>query len=371
MSNTSRRPPVGFDFPYKGALVLGRYILEERIGSGGYGEIWLARDAYDPDAPWVAIKFLRADACDDENRRRFASEIKSLEEVREHPNIVLLHEHGEELGLPFFVMEYIPGVPLRSLLDQHRRDGTKPEFNEVRHIFIQVCRAIQYAHRKNITHRDIKPENIMLMRDADGRWLVKLVDFGVARIGERVLTQNGQPIGTFGYIAPEQLAGDQEKVGPKSDVYALGILLIEMLTTNKKGVPVFSSKYPHVRENLLPGEYTRRQRQDVPHELWEVIARSLEDDHLRRYEDAEDLLEAFIITLSQATTLRQLSRLQTPVLQQRRATTLPAVPAISNRSNATAVTPKLRRSERPGWRSQIMKALRSLWPNKRYGNTKL
>lgn len=347
---------------------MGRYILEVRIGSGGYGEVWKAHDIRNP-LLWVAIKFLRADACCAEYRDRFASEIKSLEAVAPHPNIVAVYEHGEEGGLPFFVMEFIDGISLHDWLDEYRNRGCYPPFRVVCDIYIQICIAMQRSHEKNIIHRDLKPENIMLTLRSDGTWHVKLVDFGVARLGDRHQTRTGQPVGTVGHMAPEQWQGQQGKVGPVSDVFALGILLIEMLTLRKKSAQVLYKRMSTGLQQGAPGDFTRRQRQDIPFALWDVPARALHKDIEQRYENAQELLQDFRLAVSTWVPVPTPSWSGTPLSEQttlRRVRTLPArTPELS------VQPPTLRILQQPGlgrrmWQAVLTAATALRAPNRRH-----
>ncbi|WP_162159708.1 serine/threonine-protein kinase [Cystobacter fuscus] len=198
---------------------IGALELEEEIGRGGMGQVFRARHVR-LDRP-VAVKFLIGEAASSpEAQARFAREARALA-LLDHPHIVRVHDFGEEEGERYLVMELVEGRGLSELLPL-------PPAEAVR-VALQVCDALAYAHARGVVHRDIKPANILV--DGDGR--VKVTDFGIARIvrseGRRdTLTAVHTVVGTPEYMAPEALAGAAPD--PRMDVYAVGVLLHEMVT---------------------------------------------------------------------------------------------------------------------------------------------
>lgn len=202
-----------------------RFELLGLAGEGGMGAVWRARDpALDRV---VALKLLRGHP-DAESLRRFAREASAAGALQ-HPHVVRVHEAGVWQGQPFLVMDWVEGEPLRALL--RRRGRLEPA--EARRIASAVADALAASHALGIVHRDVKPENVLMT--LDGRPL--LADFGLAQLhtSDR-LTRTGEALGTPGYMAPEQATADRERVGPASDVFALGVLLYELLA----GVQPFS-----------------------------------------------------------------------------------------------------------------------------------
>lgn len=202
-------------------LVLNRYLLQKRIALGGSAEVWHARDRKLNRA--VAVKRLHAHLLPDAaSRRRLAAEARAASRLA-HPGIVEIYDVDTEGEMPVLIMELVDGESLATRLD---RDGPIPADQAAR-IGADVADALYHAHRQGIIHRDVKPGNVLLGRDGTTR----LVDFGIAHslaeAAER-LTLDGSVVGTPRYMAPEQLTDGG--IGPRTDVFALGLLLHEMLT---------------------------------------------------------------------------------------------------------------------------------------------
>jgi len=200
---------------------IGRYQVVRRIGAGGMGSVFLARDP-DLDRP-LAIKVVKDDLTDDpELRERFVREARSAARLR-HPNIITVFDIGEIEGRPFIAMEFIPG---ESLADLIRRRG-RLDVPRVLGWMDQLCAGLGHAHKAGIVHRDIKPGNLMV--DPDG--VLKIVDFGIARLGDSNLTREGMLVGTANYMAPEQLMG--RSLDHRLDIFAVGAVFYELLTLNR------------------------------------------------------------------------------------------------------------------------------------------
>ena len=199
-----------------------RYTLVELLGSGGMAQVYLAHDeVLDRD---VALKILRGPYAEDEEFvERFRLEARSAAGLS-HPNIVFVYDQGRsEDGAYYIAMEYVPRGTLK---DRIRRDGALAPKAAVG-IALQIADALQAAHEKGVIHRDIKPQNILVTQTGD----VKVTDFGIARAASATkVTRTGDVLGTAGYMSPEQAKG--ETVGPRSDLYSLGVVLYEMLTGN-------------------------------------------------------------------------------------------------------------------------------------------
>jgi serine/threonine-protein kinase len=216
---------------------LGQYEILSLLGSGGMGEVWVARDTV--LGRKVAIKKLPVRFIGDrENFTRFTHEARSASALN-HPNIVTIHEVGTERGTPYIVMEHVEGRDLRSLA----HDAPLPN-KETLDIAVQIADGLAAAHEKGIVHRDLKPENVMLTKDG----FVKILDFGLAKIikpaeddEETVVldlpaTNPGTILGTVGYMSPEQAKGD--RLDFRSDQFALGAILYELAT----GQPAFDGE---------------------------------------------------------------------------------------------------------------------------------
>src|SRR5258706_640115 len=175
---------------------VGRYQIIEKVGQGGMGSLYLARDpAIDR---LVAIKVLREDFDSQELRERFAREARSAGRLR-HPNIVVAFDVGEHEGQPFIAMEYIPGETLGAII---KRGQALPPPRCLATIE-DVCAGLDYAHRAGSVHRDVEPANIMI----DSGGVVKILDFGIAHVAESGMTKSGSVVGTLNYMAPEQVLG--------------------------------------------------------------------------------------------------------------------------------------------------------------------
>jgi serine/threonine protein kinase len=267
-------------------MALGRYRLEVRIGEGGMGSVWRARDELLERS--VALKALpRSLVTDPLAERRFEREARAMGRLQ-HPNVVGIYDigtadpgNGEEL--PFLVMELVPGRPLNELICGH------PDFREVLRWMEQVTRALSAAHAAGIVHRDLKPSNIMV--DHEGH--VAVLDFGLARLAQRdgdvpedTLTTPGMVLGSCPYMAPEQALGHE--VTPESDVFSFGTVLYEALTGERafKGDTPMRVLQAVVKctttpaEDLAPG---------LPTALYEILDRCMARDASQRYATAGEL----------------------------------------------------------------------------------
>jgi serine/threonine protein kinase/tetratricopeptide (TPR) repeat protein len=212
-----------------GAIVAGRYTLEQRLGEGGMGEVWVARQT-EPVKRRVALKLVKTGMDSKAVLARFEQERQALA-LMDHPNIARVLDGGMTAsGQPFFVMELVNGLPLTKFCDE-----AKLTPKQRLELFVPICQAVQHAHQKGIVHRDLKPSNILVTL-YDGQPVPKVIDFGVAKAtggkltDESVSTQFGAVIGTVEYMAPEQAGFSALDVDTRADIYSLGVLLYELLT---------------------------------------------------------------------------------------------------------------------------------------------
>ncbi|MBP7864490.1 MAG: serine/threonine protein kinase [Acidobacteria bacterium] len=206
---------------------IGRYTLVRQIGQGGMGAVYLAEQA-EPIRREVALKVIRPNIEQSQFAQRFELERQALARMT-HPGIARVFDAGAgDNGLPYFVMEYFPGSPITDYCDERRL----PVAERLK-LLDSVCQAVQHAHDKGILHRDLKPSNL-LVADLDGQPVVKVIDFGLARLLERPssegLTESDALLGTPAYLSPEQIRSGSSAVDVRSDVYSLGVVLYQLLT---------------------------------------------------------------------------------------------------------------------------------------------
>jgi serine/threonine-protein kinase len=288
---------------------LGPYRLDEEVGRGGMGVVYRAWDTQLNRT--VAVKTIRTPArATPEALARFRSEAVAVARLQ-HPNIVQVFETGEHDGQPYAVLEYVPGGSLAQLLTG------RPLAPAVAAALVEtLARAVHYAHQRGVIHRDLKPANILLsgLGDRDSGFkddvrggrssspnpdpripnpVPKITDFGLAKVlddGGAALTETGAVLGTPTYMAPEQAHGRVGEVGPAADVYALGVLLYELIT----GRPPFCgvTKLDTLRQVTNdPPTPPRQLAADCPRDLETVCLRCLEKDPVRRYASAEVLAD--------------------------------------------------------------------------------
>ncbi|MBI1851806.1 MAG: tetratricopeptide repeat protein [Planctomycetes bacterium] len=290
------------------------YQLIQKIGEGGFGVVFLAEQK-EPVQRRVALKIVKLGLDTHQVVARFEAERQALA-MMDHPNIAKVFDAGAtESGRPYFVMELVVGQPITQFCDAHRMP-TRERLS----LFLDVCHAVQHAHQKGLIHRDLKPTNV-LVAEVEGKPVVKVIDFGVAkatggRLTELTLvTEIGQMVGTPTYMSPEQAGRSDIDVDTRSDIYSLGVLLYELLT----GVTPFdtatlrlaaftevvrvicevdaprpSTRVSSLGEALAPiaesrGIETRSLTRLLRGELDWIVMRALEKDRTRRYQSASGL----------------------------------------------------------------------------------
>jgi serine/threonine protein kinase/Tfp pilus assembly protein PilF len=243
-----------------GQVFAQRFQLVRKLGEGGMGQVWLAEQT-SPVRRQVALKLIKAGMYDESVVQRFQSERQSLA-IMDHPAIAKVLDAGATpQGQPYFVMEYVPGLPITEYCDQK-----KLKIRDRLELFIQTCEGVQHAHQKAIIHRDLKPANILVV-EVDGKPVPRIIDFGLAKAitpqadGESLFTQLGHFVGTPGYMSPEQadpgFHDGVQDIDTRTDVYSLGVVLYVLLA----GLQPFESKQ---RQKQPLDEFLRKLREEEP-----------------------------------------------------------------------------------------------------------
>lgn len=291
---------------------IGPYRLLDKLGEGGMGAVWRAEQS-EPVRRIVALKLIKAGVDSREIISRFEAERQALA-MMNHPNIARILDAGTtDQGKPYFVMEWVKGVPVTEYCDQNSLS-----IDQRLKLFADICAGVQHAHQKGIIHRDLKPGNIIVGTD-DGMATPKIIDFGLAKAMEStqrltdqsLFTGIGQILGTLKYMSPEQASLDSIDIDTRTDIYALGVILYEMLTGSTpldgdsiKGQAVLKIlEFIRDRETVKPSsrlgssteaqksEITSRRRTDRTHlsrvlagDLDWIVMKALEKDRTRRYD---------------------------------------------------------------------------------------
>jgi serine/threonine protein kinase/tetratricopeptide (TPR) repeat protein len=304
-----------------GQVIAGRYTLLEVLGEGGMGTVYRAEQSR-PVRRQVALKLIRVGMDSRTVLARFDAERQALA-LMDHPNIARVYDGGAtEANQPFFVMELVRGVPITGYCDRHRLS-----VDARLQLFVAVCQAVQHAHQKGIIHRDIKPSNVMVT-EVDGRPTPKVIDFGVAKATESNLTDQslgdtGAIVGTPTYMSPEQADPSTQDIDTRTDVYALGVILYELLAGSP---PLDAAQFRRgalleilrmVREvdpskpstkvstaDALPniaanrGIDPERLKRELRGDLDWIVMKALEKDRTRRYETANGFASDILRHLS-------------------------------------------------------------------------
>ncbi len=266
--------------PRRTGQKLGKYELLETVGQGAFGTVYKARDA-ELDRV-VAVKVPRAgQLADAQDLDRFLREARSVAQLR-HASIVTVHDVGQVEGVPYLVSDFVAGVTLADLLSARR-----PGFRETAELLAAVSDALHYAHQRGVVHRDVKPSNVMIGEGG----AAFLMDFGLAKreAGEISMTLDGQVLGTPAYMAPEQARGESHAVGPRADVYSLGVVLYQLLT----GELPFRGTQRMLLHQVVHDEPRppRRLNDRIPRDLETICLKAMAKEPGRRYATAQAFAE--------------------------------------------------------------------------------
>ena len=262
---------------------LGRYELIRPLGKGAMGEVFLAEDP--SIRRQVAIKTLRFDAIEqnpEDARQRFFREAEAAGKL-EHPHIVSVYDVGEQDGLAYIAMEYVPGGTLADWTDAQRLLDLETLYR----LMTQAAQALDHAHRHNIVHRDIKPANL-LFNPADQ--CIKITDFGIAQLADYSRTRTGSLLGSPYYMSPEQVCG--QHIGPGSDLYSLGVTFYQLLCGS---LPFDAETLAQLAWQITnePHHTISRQRKGLPRSAGRIINQALAKEPAQRFSDASAMSEAF------------------------------------------------------------------------------
>jgi hemoglobin-like flavoprotein/class 3 adenylate cyclase/predicted Ser/Thr protein kinase len=265
---------------------VGKYRLLDRIGSGAMGEVFRAHD--EVLDRFVALKVISAP--DDERRQRFRREAQSVARLS-HPNIVTVHDFGEDSGRFFMAMELLEGNDLKRLI----ATGAFPELRSKLQVMEQVCDAVAFAHATNIVHRDLKPANIFVLPNVQ----VKILDFGLALLGQSDMTGTGTILGTPNYMAPEQIRG--LRVDGRADIFSLGAVFYELLSGRKAfDAPSLHTVLYKVMQH--EPESLRLLSPSIPTAVYDIVIRALQKDPAKRFRSVAEMRGA-IRSLRDRTTI--------------------------------------------------------------------
>lgn len=256
---------------------LGRYEILDELGRGAMGVVFKARDPL--IGRLIALKTITTFAAEDPGMvERFWREAKAAGALQ-HANIVTIHDVGEADGVPFIAMEYLEGESLAGLISR----GAPLSLTEKVGYLVQTCRALQYAHRRSVIHRDIKPANIVLTEEG----VIKVVDFGIARVSDAPNTHTGTLLGTLGYMSPQQIRG--KRADGLSDIWSVGVVLYELLTGRR---PFKGGNQADLMRSIVQDEPAALS--DVlggcPYQLVTISRRALAKNEANRYQSMEQLL---------------------------------------------------------------------------------
>jgi serine/threonine protein kinase len=258
---------------------VGKYKIVAKIGQGAMGEVYKAHDT--ALNRFVAIKTIAGSlGSDDQFRKRFHREAQSAAQLN-HRNIVTVFEFAEDRGMVYMVMELLEGTDLKDLIARR----SLKRFEEKLSIIEQICEGLAYAHSKGVVHRDLKPANIHVLSNGT----VKIMDFGLARLGVSEITRTGTVMGTPNYMSPEQVRG--EKVDARSDIFSVGALMYEVLAGQKpfEAESMHSVLFQVLDQNPVP---IQSRTPDVPIPIAQVVDKALAKEPAQRFQAAGEMRTA-------------------------------------------------------------------------------
>ena len=304
----------------KGSTFANRYDVLEELGRGGMGRVYKVFDRRVKEE--VALKLLRSDIADDPNMvERFSNELKFARKIV-HRNVARMYDLGEEEGVLYITMEFVPGEDLKAFI---KRAG-RLSYEKSIAIIEQVCEGLTEAHKLGLVHRDLKPQNIMIDKAGNAH----IMDFGIARsLDTEGITDAGAVIGTPDYMSPEQVGG--EDVDQRSDLYSLGVILYEMVTGRVpfQADSAFAVGMKHKSETPQAPHAINPQ---IPDDLSRLIMKCMEKDRGERYQAAEEILTGLKGIKEEITTTRGISRgiktVTTPLIEKTEEKSIAVLPFV-------------------------------------------
>jgi len=277
-----------------GTVIADRYEIIEEVGKGAMGMVYKAKQKVMDR--FVAVKILHAHLVSKEiNKKRFEYEAKAASNLQ-HQNLIHIYDYGTtHNGRPFIVMDLVEGPSLADLLTL---EGCLDMASTIE-IFSQICHGLSHAHRRGIIHRDLKPSNIKLAEGDNDSVMVKILDFGIAKLAsvaeDQQLTRTGDIVGSPLYMSPEQCKG--ETLDLRTDLYSLGCMMYQTVTGALPflGKDPFETMYKHIYEKAPPFEAIRPDL-EIPNDLQRLIYKALEIDPAKRYASADEM-EADLVKL--------------------------------------------------------------------------
>lgn len=277
--------------PLIGTTIQDRYEVLDVLGKGGMGVVYKGKQLLIDRV--VAIKMLRMDVAYDDNvLKRFQVEAKAASRLN-HPNVIAVYDFGVvDSGQPYLVMDFVEGPNLADIIEKHG----PVDYTRMANIFMQACDALEHAHNQNIIHRDMKPSNIVLLDTAEQNDLVKVLDFGIAKLmgadGQGLhLTKTGDVVGSPLYMSPEQCTG--QELDARSDIYSLGAAMYEALVGAPplRGKTAMDTLSMHVTEPPLPFIVIKPSI-PIPPEVEAIVMKCLEKDRNARFASMLELRDA-------------------------------------------------------------------------------